>query len=51
MLQAGEAQGNYLKILELESLVAHTVASSNPVWDSNRIYAWLHEVAALRQAA
>ena len=33
------------------SLVAHTVTSSNPVWDSNRIYAWLHEVAALRQAA
>lgn len=37
--------------IEVVNLVAHTVASSNPVWDSNRIYAWLHEVAALRQAA
>ena len=51
MLQAGEAQGNYLKILELENLVAQTVGSSNTKWDSNPLFAWLHDVAALRRAA
>ena len=51
MLQAGEAQGNYLKILELENLVAQTVGSSNTKWDSNTLFAWLHDVAALRRAA
>jgi hypothetical protein len=25
--------------------------SSNPVWDSNRTYAWLQEVAALKEMA
>jgi hypothetical protein len=28
-----------------------TVGSSNTQWDSNTLFAWLHEVAALRRAA
>ena len=51
MLQAGEAQGNYLKILELENLVDLTHPSSNTLGDSNTLWSWLREVAELRQAA
>jgi len=29
------------------NLVAQTVGSSNTKWDSNTLFAWLHEVAAL----
>ena len=32
-------------------LVAQTVGSSNTKWDSNTLFAWLHDVAALRRAA
>jgi predicted dinucleotide-binding enzyme len=28
------------------TLVAHSVATSNHSWDSNRMYAWLQDVAA-----
>ena len=34
-----------------EEMVALMGLSSNPVWDSNRIYAWLHEVADLKAMA
>ena len=34
-----------------ERLVAQTVGSSNTKWDSNTLFAWLHEVAALKRAA
>ena len=32
-------------------MVAQTVGSSNTKWDSNTLFAWLHDVAALRRAA
>ncbi len=42
--------GRVLELLEM-GLVAQTVGSSNTKWDSNTLFAWLHDVAALRRAA